>query len=176
MKIYFLDPSDLQTVNLSVAAVERYARSKGWTPTDCAHPHTRAYTGPLLTDSGEPIMMTVPDREDYFEKDLRLAEAISTLAAAEQRAPQETLSEILQEFSHQNLAEGWAEEFDPSLEQVKTEVTEVIARALAEAEEVARAATTGTGTEIAAEFAELQAALKTFANQMDTVGEIQRQR
>ncbi|MEO0949377.1 MAG: sulfotransferase, partial [Cyanobacteria bacterium J06641_5] len=91
----YLDPNELKGLNLSVAAVERYAVTSGWEPVETPDLHSQTFS--RLDGANKPITFLLPARaENIDEPELHItvARAISAIAAIENKAPQETLAAI----------------------------------------------------------------------------------
>ncbi len=87
--------------NLRVEDLTAYRRKSGWKRTP--HPNDRilVFTGGS-DDQGHPLEMILPQRNDYADSPLRLAEAINLLAAVETRTPH-VVVQAIQALDHDVL-------------------------------------------------------------------------
>jgi hypothetical protein len=78
---------------LSVYSVANYALNHGWQPVSQANQRLMVFEK-ALDDCGNPIQLVLPSHEDFKDTPLRLAEAVTLLAAVEERPTEAVLASI----------------------------------------------------------------------------------
>jgi hypothetical protein len=79
--------------DLSVHSVANYAVNHGWQPVSQPNQRLMVFEK-ALDDCGNPIRLVLPSHEDFNDTPLRLAEAVSLLAAVEERSTEDVLADI----------------------------------------------------------------------------------
>ena len=68
-----------------------------WQPLEIPNPRSRAFAK-QVEGIEQPIFFVLPASEEYIDKELRIADAITTLATVERRETQGVLAEICSSF------------------------------------------------------------------------------
>jgi hypothetical protein len=79
--------------HLLVHHIADYAISHGWRSVSQPNPRLMVFEK-ALDDYGNPIQLVLPSHEDFNDTPLRLAEAVSLLAAVEERSVEAVLAAI----------------------------------------------------------------------------------
>ena len=77
-----VSPRTLAQLNLSVRDVAAYVRDRGWQQIPHKNEKLWVFQGPI-DDCGHPIQLILPNRDDFGDTPLRLAQALDLLANVE---------------------------------------------------------------------------------------------
>ena len=91
MSVSFRTKFDVPTIEATIAYVEK----NGWQKTKSKYPNALAFHGPLDI-YGKPLLLVLPARETLLDAELRLNDAMRTLAVLNATTPEQMAQTIKQ--------------------------------------------------------------------------------
>jgi len=88
-----ISAEDIALTSLRIEDITPYLRCKGWKHSQSPNDRLIVFEG-QQDDEGQTIELILPQRNDYVDTYVRLADAINLLAAVENRSPNEIIKAI----------------------------------------------------------------------------------